>query len=454
MKIRRILPVALLPLATYAQSSASSATAAGTGSAAAISAVSISDAESNTLSTGSATGSNPLGDVAQTTNVTYISYTSTITRSGTAIVTTGASNATANGTITTSSTPSPTFLSGNASTATRPDAPLATNTQPCNGHIEFCQRSYSNITYIGAHNFPFIRQNNAARNQELGILDQLNDGIRMLQAQAHYVNDTFYMCHSDCDILNAGTLEDQLKLLVGWLDQNRYEVVTILLGNFFQGPPEQFLPAIQNSGLEPYLYIPPLIPMSRDDWPTMAEMILTNKRVVFFIDYAADQLKVPYILDEFSQMWETPFSPQDPAFPCTVDRPPELNANQTDARMYLVNHNLNVDLNAVGLGIDILVPNVAQINETNAAGTEFQMLGLNAQQCTENHGRRPNFLLVDFYNYGNYPGSVFEVAARMNNVTYERNCCGSDDSAASTVSARGVHLLLSIGVVFSFFLFM
>jgi hypothetical protein len=38
--------------------------------------------------------------------------------------------------------------------------------------------------------------------------------------------------------------------------------------------------------------------------------------------------------------------------------------------------------------------------------------------CTAEHGQRPNFLLVDFYNYGSSPGSVFEVAAQMNNVTY------------------------------------
>lgn len=43
--------------------------------------------------------------------------------------------------------------------------------------------------------------------------------------------------------------------------------------------------------------------------------------------------------------------------------------------------------------------------------------------------RPPNFLLVDYYNIGN--GSVFEVAAKYNNVTYTRKCCGNNESAAS-----------------------
>lgn len=54
-----------------------------------------------------------------------------------------------------------------------------TNTQPCNLHVEFCGRSYGNITYVGAHNSPFTRENNAAANQHLDTTTQLNDGIRM-----------------------------------------------------------------------------------------------------------------------------------------------------------------------------------------------------------------------------------------------------------------------------------
>jgi hypothetical protein len=42
-----------------------------------------------------------------------------------------------------------------------------------------------------------------------------------------------------------------------------------------------------------------------------------------------------------------------------------------------------------------------------------------------NWDRPPNFLLVDFYNQGPINGSVFEVAARANNVTYDRECCGT-----------------------------
>lgn len=67
------------------------------------------------------------------------------------------------------------------STATSTSA-IPTNTQPCNGYPEFCSRKFSNITYVAAHNSPFIRPGNAASNQELQVTTQLEDGIRMRES--------------------------------------------------------------------------------------------------------------------------------------------------------------------------------------------------------------------------------------------------------------------------------
>jgi hypothetical protein len=64
------------------------------------------------------------------------------------------------------------------STATSTSA-IPTNKQPCNGYPEFCSRKFSNITYVAAHNSPFVRPDNAASNQELQVITQLEDGIRM-----------------------------------------------------------------------------------------------------------------------------------------------------------------------------------------------------------------------------------------------------------------------------------
>lgn len=159
-------------------------------------------------------------------------------------------------------------------------------------------------------------------------------------------------------------------------------------------------------------------------------MIITSSRVVVFMDYETDQDAVPYILDEFRYMWETPFDPVDRAFPCTVQRPPDLSKAAAKSRMYIANHNLNTELEL--LGNTLLVPTAPLLGETNAV-EGFGSLGLAAKTCNETWGKPPTVLNVDYYNVGN--GSVFEVAAKWNNVTYNATCCGLTDSSGRRMGA-------------------
>ena len=182
---------------------------------------------------------------------------------------------------------------------------------------------------------------------------------------------------------------------------------------------EQYVPFIESTGLVQYAYEPPVIPMGINDWPTLGSMILTGKRVVFFMDYDANQTSVPWILDEFSQMWETPFDPTNRTFPCDVQRPPGLSEADAKNRLYMTNHNLNYEISL--LGNSLLVPNIPLLNVTNNV-TGYGSLGLGAENCYDEWDYPPKFLNVDYYNVGN--GSVFEVAAKYNNVTYNRQCCG------------------------------
>ncbi|KAL8683631.1 MAG: hypothetical protein Q9186_000404 [Xanthomendoza sp. 1 TL-2023] len=239
-------------------------------------------------------------------------------------------------------------------------------------------RTPPQITEVAAHNSPFIAPNNAAANQALGVIDQLNDGIRMLQGQTHFVNNTVYYCHTSCDLLNAGTAESYFRDVARWVRRHPYDVVTLLIGNGDLIDVASFVAPLQSSGLARYAYTPREYPMAIDDWPTLSEMILMQKRVVIFMDYKADQEAVPYILDEFSQMWETPFSPTNRSFPCTQERPPDLSRQDAEQRMYMANHNLNTELTLVGRSL--LVVTVSLLNETNNV-TGFGSLGLMADQC-------------------------------------------------------------------------
>jgi len=294
-----------------------------------------------------------------------------------------------------------------------------TNTTPCNNYVEFCGRSYDNITEVAAHNSPFVRSGNAAANQALPVTTQLNDGIRLLQGQMHFNGSVPHFCHTSCDILDAGPITEYLDTVYSWVSTHPFDVVTIILENGDYRPVTDYVSFIESTGLVQYAYEPPKIPMALGDWPTLASMILTGKRVVFFMDYDANQTAVPWILDEFSQVWETPFDPTDRSFPCDTQRPPNLSSEDAKTRMYLTNHNLNYDVSI--LGNSLLVPNIPLLNVTNNV-TGSGSLGEGAQVCYNDWNFPPKFLNVDYYNVGN--GSVFQVAAKWNNVTYNRQCCG------------------------------
>lgn len=74
----------------------------------------------------------------------------------------------------------------------------------CNGDASLCSRLYSNVTYIGAHNsyaIGTIQGATTGKNQEQSVTQQLNDGIRLLQVQAHKSSNSssgsgIDLCHS------------------------------------------------------------------------------------------------------------------------------------------------------------------------------------------------------------------------------------------------------------------
>ncbi|KAF1950968.1 PLC-like phosphodiesterase, partial [Byssothecium circinans] len=309
-------------------------------------------------------------------------------------------------------------------TVSTPLNPQATNTRPCNGNVEFCGRKYSNVSMVVAHNSPFVVPHNAASNQVYSVIPQLEDGIRGLQFETHYPNASagLHLCHTSCSLLDVGTLEAYLTTVAGWLESNPHEVITIMMGNDNRVPPSTYISPFLNSGILSYVYTPGSSHLSLDEWPTLGEMILRNKRVVVMVDYLANQTEVPFLLDQFAYQWQTQFSPTDPAFPCIVQRPPNQAENVSRHRTYMLNHNLNIDIQL--LGQDVLIPAYTLLDEVNAVSRNGS-LGLNVNNCTAMWGRPPNFLLVDYYNFGNVNGSVFEVAATANNVSYRQgSCCG------------------------------
>jgi hypothetical protein len=292
----------------------------------------------------------------------------------------------------------------------------------CNGYANLCSRSYGNVTFVGAHDSYAVGTNNLLVNQDYNLTQQLNDGVRMLQMQAHNQTGTIQLCHTSCELYNGGTLSDYLTNVKAWMDSNTNDVVTLLIVNSDNLLPTAYDAVFKAVGVDTLSYSPTSSALPESGWPTLGSMIDSGTRLVTFLDNAADFTSVPYLIDEFTNMWETAFDVTDPAFDCNVNR----SNGDTTTQMYLINHFLD----EVVLGQP--APDVAQANVTNSASGTGS-LGAQVDTCVAANGRNPNFMLVDFYEYGD--GSVFTVAADANGVTYSPSTPVATPITSSSISS-------------------
>ncbi|KAL1697580.1 PLC-like phosphodiesterase [Schizophyllum commune] len=300
----------------------------------------------------------------------------------------------------------------------------------CNGFSELCDKSFGNVSFVGAHDSYAVGTDNLAVNQDYDVTQQLKDGIRMLQLQVHNQDNTLQLCHTSCSLFNGGTLEDYLKKVKSWMDDNTNDVLSILIVNIDNVAPTEYATVFESAGLDQVSYSPSTSTLSASSWPTLGEMIDDGKRLVTFLDNQADTSSVSYLVDEFTNIWETAYDVTDTTFDCEVNR----TKGDTSTQMYLINHFLDKVL----LGNP--VPDKDNADTTNAASGTGS-LGTQVETCTNQYGRAPNFMLVDFYEYGG--GSVFQVAADLNGVTYDNSSVAQpkDSSSSSSDSDSAVSLL-------------
>ncbi|KAI8624809.1 PLC-like phosphodiesterase [Xylariaceae sp. FL1651] len=256
----------------------------------------------------------------------------------------------------------------------------------CNGNAAYCNRAYSKVTFTGSHNSGFVGIG-PSDNQLTSVQAQLDQGIRFLTTQTHDKNGVIEMCHTSCDLLDAGALQTYLGTVKTWVDGHPNDVVTLLITNQDAIDINKFADAFKAVGLDSYAFTPSG-QLGLDDWPTLGDLISSGNRVVVFMDYHADTTKVPYILDEFAYYFETPFDPtEDQLTVCNVDRPAGASA---DGRMILANHNRNVDV----LGIDL--PDLVNADDTNSIAS----ITAQTNTCMGLYGRVPNVVLLDYVSIG------------------------------------------------------
>ncbi|GFZ50002.1 Uncharacterized secreted protein [Saitozyma sp. JCM 24511] len=313
----------------------------------------------------------------------------------------------------------PTFI---LSTLALASSALAATT--CNGHSELCNRSYGNVTFVGTHD-SYAVGSSIADNQDQSVTQQLNDGVRMLQVQAHNTSSGIHLCHSSCSLLDGGSLTDYLTTVASWVKSNPNDVISILIVNSDNLPPTAYTSSFDSAGLTNYTYSPSSSSTTLSAWPTLGTLIDAGTRVVVFMDYDASFSSVPWIIDEFSNMWEDAYDVTSQTFGCAVNR----TSGTAGSQLMLINHFLDTSY-SLG-GTQFWVPDKTKINATNSA-SGYGSIGFHVGNCQSIWGRNPNHILLDFYDSnGNAP---FDLAATLNSVSAPTNTVSAGSIATATTT--------------------
>lgn len=345
--------------------------------------------------------------------------------------------------------------------------PAQNGSVACNNSPDLCNRSYSNVTQLGAHDSPFLRDastgNSLAGNQLVNTTAQLNAGVRLVTAQVHNNDGSLHLCHTSCDLLDAGLLSTWLGEIRNWMDNNRNDVVTVLLVNSDDNTAAQLHQEFVKAGIDKYGYAPPQNTQALQTWPTLQSLIAANTRLITFVadldPSTTGPAGAPYLLDEFTFVFENPFQVTDASnFSCVPDRPPTVAGNIQEAissnRLSLVNHFLDLQ-EALG----ITVPNFANAKLTNANSGVVGSLGAAAADCARQFGKQPNYLLVDFFDQGSAINTVDKInsitpvgRSQPSNATNTQQIVGSNAGIKSTIfneligSPLGALVLIGIGL--------
>jgi hypothetical protein len=287
----------------------------------------------------------------------------------------------------------------------------------CNNSPDLCSRAYNNVTHLGAHNSPFLRDastgNSQSGNQFYNSTIQLSAGVRLLTGQVHNNNGSLHMCHSSCALLDAGTLSNWLSEIKTWMDGNPNEVVTVLLVNSDETSASNLASAYTAAGITSYAYTP-TSSTAPSEWPTLQTLISSGKRLLNFVASLDDNSAAPYLMDEFTYIFENNYDNTSPSsFSCAANRPSTVTTSSALQKnmMPLMNHFLYQTSNLFGTTIES--PDLGNISTTNSASGGTGALGTSATECSTTYGRAPTYLLVDFFNVG----PAIETADRLNGVT-------------------------------------
>ncbi len=319
----------------------------------------------------------------------------------------------------------------------------AVDTDACNGHSELCDRRFDEVVMPASHNSMSVADGTwFLAEQPKDMVDSLDDGIRGLLVDTWYGQPTAdggaltadqsvaeaeaaltstygadvvasirrtidlvrsskpsgpvepYFCHTVCEI-GATPMQPTMDRLNDWMDANPREVVVLFIQDTVT--PADTDAVLRKAGLTDKAYVHP----DGAQWPTLREMIESNKRLVVKMENTGGGEQFPYLHQGFDLVQDTEYtfrSAQD--FTCTIKR------GHPTHSLFVVNHWL--------AGFTTLISSAEEVNA-------YAVLEARIDDCEVERGRKPSMIAVNWYDRGD----LFRVVdSSTRSAEGQDPCCG------------------------------
>jgi hypothetical protein len=257
----------------------------------------------------------------------------------------------------------------------------------CNGHAELCDRPLNHVAFAATHNSMSHEDDGWwGANQEHGLTDQLQDGIRGMLLDTYEIDGELFLCHGFCE-LGKQRLSEGLGEIRTFLEGHPSEVLILIFQDGVST--EKMAQAIEGAGLLDHVYEH----VANGPFPTLRDLVLSGQRLLI----SAESGGPPpgYYHHAWDLFWDTPYEfGSVEEFSCALNRGSAANP------LFLLNHWV---ADAMGL----------PSKKAAAAANAFDVLHGRARECWEKSGKIPNLVAVDFYA----TGDVIEAVDALNGVS-------------------------------------
>ncbi|DAC36232.1 MAG TPA: hypothetical protein HA286_04090 [Candidatus Poseidoniaceae archaeon] len=269
----------------------------------------------------------------------------------------------------------------------------------CNGMDILCDRPYDEVTFPETHNAFATHADGIfypASNHRSGLDAQWDAGMRAFMLDTHYLDrddplvDEVRLCHGSHDgaisPCSYGRVDpsEWLGELEGLMAEAPRDVVTLLIENYVE--PDHLWAQFSGANLTERVYVHEL----NTPWPTLGELVDDGTTLVLFWEQANDEAH-PQFHGFTTYGWTTNYAESNPEdMNCDVHR------GDGDQPVYHMNNWLG---GPAGLSDPLRAEEVNDVDFIVERATE----------CWVQHGKRPTFVAVDWWEDGDVVEAVRQI---------------------------------------------